>query len=81
MESDRAHSSAVVLERAIWFLASIEVEPAHATILAADDQVIAARMDGERRDPLHTRGELLDEFLLSEIVQSDVYLKKKKPTH
>lgn len=62
----------MVLQSPIGLLAAIEIEPAHAPVLGADNEVVAAWVDGDGRDPLHTRRQLLHELLLRQIVQTHI---------
>ena len=52
----------------------VQIKPDHATVVTADDEVIARRMDIDARQPLAAAQQLLDEFLLHEMINLDVLL-------
>jgi hypothetical protein len=62
---------AVVTERAVGLDAEIKIKPRQAAVKAADDDVVASRVDGDRRKPLDASLKLLDKHLRLQVVDAD----------
>lgn len=75
MVVDRSDGSRLVPERLVRLAAQVEVEPAELLVVTSNDEVVSERVDVDRRQPLETRLERLDERLANKVVQSDVSLR------
>jgi len=78
VEVDLADRVRVVPQRTVRLAGELEVEPAQTFVVAAHDQVLAARMNRHARDPLAARHQLFHELLLEQVVHADVSLRLRK---
>jgi len=76
--SDTADRSSVGSQDAVRFGGKVHVEPADALIEASDDEIVAAGVDVDGRDPLDAGLERFVKLLLDEIVDSDIALGLSK---
>jgi len=65
----------MVPQSSVRFGRQLEIVPEQPLIVGPNDQVIAAGMQIERRDPARSRLQGLDEFLLGEVIGPNVALR------
>ena len=64
-----------VLECLVGFVGEIHIVPTDPAVVAADDEVVAAGVDGHGGDPLGGAQQLLGQLLLAEVVDAHVALR------
>mmetsp|Transcript_58801 Transcript_58801/g.127200 ORF Transcript_58801/g.127200 Transcript_58801/m.127200 type:complete len:275 (-) Transcript_58801:1343-2167(-) len=73
-----AHCAVMILERLIRLRPEVKVEPHYTPIVRTSNDVISTRMDRERSNPSSTADELLQMFLLLQVVDADSCLRRDK---
>lgn len=74
MVSGTTNSILVQANRLIWFGGQIQVEPEHLLVVRRYQQIVTLRMNRHVRNPFTVREQFLNEFLLDEVVYSNVFL-------
>lgn len=72
---DGANSLLVETHRLVWTGGEIEIVPQKSPVVGSDNQVVAARVDVEGRDPASTGLDDLHELQLLEVVAADHSLR------
>eukprot|EP00047_Mylnosiga_fluctuans_P003018 m.227022 g.227022 ORF g.227022 m.227022 type:complete len:325 (+) comp11518_c0_seq1:165-1139(+) len=78
VERDGPQSETVVPQCAVRLRRQIKVEPAQPAVVAADDEVVAARVHSHARDPAAAGHKRLDERLRVQVVDTHVRLGRNE---
>ena len=65
----------LLLESFVRLGGQVEIEPAETTVVAADDKIVASRVNVDRADPANVRQQLLDQYLFDQVVDFYVSLR------